>query len=101
MTQYFMTNNQCRSRQLLRYFGEEKTDDCGQCDVCLERKGISRDEERNAENSILNLLKDGKPHALRELNDLPLPYPLIDKALRYLLNEEEIITEGLNIKLCR
>lgn len=99
MTQYFMTNNQCRSRQLLRYFGEEQRDDCGQCDVCLERKGISRDEERKAENCILDLLKDGKPHELKELNDLPLPFSLLDKVLRYLLNEEEVITEGLNIYL--
>ena len=99
ITQYFMTNNQCRSRQLLHYFGEKQPDDCGHCDVCLERKGTSRDEERKAEEAILNLLKDGKPHALKELNNLPIPYSLIDKVLRYLLDEEEIVTEGLNIYL--
>ena len=34
MLQYMNTDNQCRSRQLLRYFGETDTHDCGHCDVC-------------------------------------------------------------------
>ena len=34
MLRYMNTDNQCRSRQLLRYFGETDTHDCGHCDVC-------------------------------------------------------------------
>ena len=34
MLKYMNTDNQCRSRQLLRYFGETNTHDCGHCDVC-------------------------------------------------------------------
>ena len=34
MLNYMNTDNQCRSRQLLRYFGEENPHDCGRCDVC-------------------------------------------------------------------
>ena len=34
MLKYMNTDNQCRSRQLLRYFGETDTHDCGHCDVC-------------------------------------------------------------------
>ena len=34
MLEYMNTDNQCRSRQLLRYFGEEDSHDCGRCDVC-------------------------------------------------------------------
>ena len=34
MLQYMNTDNVCRSRQLLRYFGEEDSHDCGHCDVC-------------------------------------------------------------------
>ena len=34
MLRYMNTDNQCRSRQLLSYFGEEDSHDCGCCDVC-------------------------------------------------------------------
>lgn len=45
MLQYAMDDKMCRSRQLLAYFGEENESDCGQCDVCLEKKT----EEKEAE----------------------------------------------------
>jgi ATP-dependent DNA helicase RecQ len=35
MLEYANCENICRSRMLLRYFGETDTEDCGQCDVCL------------------------------------------------------------------
>jgi ATP-dependent DNA helicase RecQ len=38
MISYVSTDNECRSRQLLRYFGETRTDDCHQCDVCKARR---------------------------------------------------------------
>ena len=36
MLRYMNTDNQCRSRQLLRYFGETDSHDCGHCDVCAQ-----------------------------------------------------------------
>lgn len=38
MLEYANCDNICRSRMLLRYFGETKSEDCGQCDVCLNEK---------------------------------------------------------------
>lgn len=38
MIGYVETKTVCRSRMLLAYFGEQESKDCGQCDVCLERK---------------------------------------------------------------
>jgi len=40
----FVTDNsQCRSRILLRYFGQEKSDSCGKCDICA---GYGEDSPR-------------------------------------------------------
>ena len=36
MLEYATTPNQCRSRMLLRYFGEDTDHECGHCDVCLQ-----------------------------------------------------------------
>lgn len=36
MLEYANCEKICRSRMLLRYFGETKSEDCGQCDVCLQ-----------------------------------------------------------------
>ena len=36
MLEYATTTNQCRSRMLLRYFGEDTDHECGHCDVCLQ-----------------------------------------------------------------
>jgi ATP-dependent DNA helicase RecQ len=99
MTNYCMTNNQCRSRMLLRYFGENQKEDCGHCDVCLDRKGDSNDELEQAEEAVLDLLKDGNPHSLKELDNLSLPMELIQKALRNLLMEEEVISQDYTISL--
>ncbi|MDR2980550.1 MAG: RecQ family ATP-dependent DNA helicase [Bacteroidales bacterium] len=58
--EYFInTESVCRSRQLLAYFGEKKSKDCGKCDVCLR---IHKDDLENAEfeeisTAILSLTK--------------------------------------------
>lgn len=35
MVSYVTSTGRCRSRMLLEYFGQEDTEDCGHCDVCL------------------------------------------------------------------
>ena len=35
MVDYVTSETACRSRMLLRYFGEKNENNCGQCDVCL------------------------------------------------------------------
>jgi ATP-dependent DNA helicase RecQ len=92
---YATTDNECRSRFMLRYFGEKNSHDCGQCDVCLANQNQlpSSGETTNAEELILQLLADRAKHPLTQLHDLPLPYPPIEAALCQLLNEEIIYHE--------
>ena len=93
--QYADNDSVCRSRQLLRYFGETDSQDCGQCDVCLSHKGETNvgDGLAKAKESILHLLSDRQPHLITDINKLKLPSDLLDKALAELINEERIHME--------
>ena len=92
MIEYATTDNICRSRQLLRYFGETESHDCRQCDVCLsDRHDSAKEAALTAEaHAILELLSDGKEHHITELRDIQLPTEQLNVALEYLLAEEYI-----------
>ena len=95
MIDYATNDAVCRSRQLLRYFGEEESHDCQQCDVCLGRpKSIASESVMTAEaHAILELLADKKPHHITELRDIQLPTDKLNVALEFLLAEERIHQE--------
>ena len=82
----------CRSRQLLRYFDETNSSDCGVCDVCVEqRPDLEADTNcQKAQKAILDILADHEHHHIRELADIALPHSSVSEALEYLLNEELI-----------
>ena len=93
---YVQTDNQCRSRQLLRYFGEENDHDCGLCDVCLSYNHTLTNEQKReeAQQQILDILADRQPHHVTQLRSIPLPYEQIDAALEYLMLEEYIYMDN-------
>lgn len=88
MLRYAKDSSRCRSRQLLEYFGEKDTKDCGQCDVCHH---TSKTDIQQAKQQILTLLSDRQRHHVTELLRLQLPKEELDKALTYLLQEEYIM----------
>ena len=91
MLKYVQSDGLCRSRQLLAYFGEKNSHDCGKCDVCLDGKPAG---EQSARQAITDLLNDGGKHHVTELHRLPYPTPAIDAALAYLIKEEDVIQEN-------
>ena len=92
---YAQNDSVCRSRQLLRYFGETNSNDCGLCDVCLEHNTDQASEDRISlpKQRIQELLKDGKKHHVTELNKMNIPDRQLDEALEFLINEEYIIND--------
>ena len=59
MTEYATAEDKCRSRMLLRYFGEKNEHNCGLCDVCLSKhhSGMKLGEFQEMENQIREQLE--------------------------------------------
>ena len=94
---YAQNNHICRSRQLLRYFGEETKEDCQHCDVCLAHKTKDTEdkkEAKQAKEAILRLLDDKKRHFVTELRQITQPSQLLDEALEDLIAENIIHIDG-------
>ena len=109
---YASNDTICRSRQLLRYFGETDTKDCTHCDVCINyQKNLT--PEHGLEQTIkkiTDLLSDGKKHPIYELHNLGklsdneddnVACDFIDKALKHMQNEEIVYMDGSFIYLNR
>ena len=96
MIEYATDDNTCRSKMLLSYFGENRSDNCGQCDVCIERATNHLSEKRTSPGTeyIMNLLSDGKRHHVTELLRSKVATEIIDEALEELLAEEKVKMNG-------
>lgn len=94
--EYLKNESVCRSRQLLAYFGETKSKDCGQCDVCISHKDNkeTRDAFKDAQRQILEILDDGEKHFIRDLYKVKAWDSVLDEALEYLVQEEKVYVEG-------
>ena len=64
MTEFVEEEDECRSRFLLRYFGQEKADDCGKCDVC--RSAAARPKDLPERLKSLIQAREGH-YSLKEL----------------------------------
>ncbi|WP_276166511.1 RecQ family ATP-dependent DNA helicase [Zobellia alginiliquefaciens] len=56
MIGYIKNDKKCRSRQILEYFGENDTEDCGICDVCLRKRNVAEPTYNQVSEEIKTLL---------------------------------------------
>ena len=87
---YATNDTICRSRQLLAYFGEERSEDCGHCDVCIDARHHTPTADDDAVKKILQLLSDKGVHTLKEVYQMDAGTTALDRALRFLISEEKV-----------
>jgi ATP-dependent DNA helicase RecQ len=105
MIDYVEKQSVCRSRMLLTYFDERKTNNCGICDVCLQKNktGLLNYEFENIKTLLLNNFSDTNNLRLNELVD-NVKHSFADSekiitVLRFLIDEQVFDLEDDTIAL--
>ncbi|KAA6328679.1 ATP-dependent DNA helicase RecQ [termite gut metagenome] len=104
MIEYVTTDTACRSRLLLRYFGEKNYHECGQCDVCRSRHTSQKELTQSAFNTIEGLIMQTLHRQPLTLVDLSLKIENVDKemasqVLQYLIDEGKLVLKDGMIQL--
>lgn len=95
MIDYVSSETNCRSRMLLRYFGEKDAEDCGQCDICISRKKqkLSRTKSDELRQRIISVID--QPLTMEELiKRVNEKHTVLLEVLREMMDEEEIKMEN-------
>lgn len=92
MLEYAEADNKCRSRMLLRYFGEKNEHNCGQCDICLKKhqSGLKQGEFDDIATSIRKELEINSLSPSQLIHMLACDKEKASLVLRYLMAEELI-----------
>lgn len=96
MLRYVGNERQCRSRQLLRYFGEPEPERCGNCDVCKSNSPAEPYLRETIRGKILELLLEKKLTSRKITAVLQYEEPLILEVLRSLLEDRNISVNSKN-----
>ncbi|MBL0683246.1 RecQ family ATP-dependent DNA helicase [Aquimarina mytili] len=90
--QYTENTTTCKSRLLLRYFGEQDTKDCGICSFCMTTKSnTSKIDVNKIQEDIIRLLQEKKLSSRDLISKLNYPEKITLEVLRA-MNEHQIIT---------
>ena len=84
---YAYSDNGCRERMLLGYFGERADEDCGHCDLCIDKRKREDHLPADVQQGIL-YMAGLRPRRIDEfLNTLSFPRDEIINMLSFLVDE--------------
>ncbi len=84
-------NTQCKSKQLLSYFGEANSNDCGICSFCIGKKeNQTKHNQNKIQEDIIRLLQEKKLSSRDLISKLEYPEKSILEVLRE-MNAHQII----------
>lgn len=99
MVDYVTSETACRSRMLLRYFGEKNENNCGQCDVCLSGHAaheLPTDTFEKLKKKLSAILQEQALTPAEVAEKIETDRDLLAQVIQYLLEEGEIkIKDGI------
>ena len=96
MIAYATDEENCRSRLLLKYFGEKNEHNCRQCDICLQRhpSGLRHGEFDDLKEEALSLLAEETCTIDNLVSQLHTDKKKAEEIVAFLLSEEIIRTKN-------
>ena len=97
MLDYVDNATVCRSRMLLRYFGEKNEHDCGHCDTCLALRNRQKETPpppSALRKDILQALADGPLTPAQMADAIPIGREALADLLRDLMEERRVTYEN-------
>ncbi|MCD7900054.1 MAG: RecQ family ATP-dependent DNA helicase [Bacteroides sp.] len=102
MLEYVSSEHHCRSRMLLRYFGEKNMHNCSQCDVCvtLHKRPTTLADWEDLKKQISDVLLQEAYTPAEIANILEVSADELAEVMQFLLDEEMItLKDGKVIQL--
>lgn len=91
MEQYAYSIDKCREKMLLDYFGDKNTNNCGTCDVCIDKKKKDSYTVKDIIDGVLYMTQN-KPRTINDfIETLAFPKAEIIKTVSRLADERIII----------
>lgn len=100
MELFCTSEDKCRSKILLEYFGEKQAMDCGLCDICKGGNGkeLTEAEYENIRKDIISQFSNG-PIKVFDLKYKDMFTSKYDEVIKIMRSSEELVLDGIFLKL--
>lgn len=96
---YLLNTSICRSKVLLDYFGEQQTEDCNICDICISKKADSKQFRKKIRTKLLeNVQKNPIDISTFIARYSKIKEPVILDEINNLISEELLLKTGKILK---